>query len=173
MGIPLSTGFALMEEGTQILKITKADYKEEFGKLNLTMENVQGRKHFENFMLIDKSGETNDKAISALSALARSATHDPSLSEVEPSDLVGCFLKGEISYREYTDKDGKPKKTTQKEPGTYWEECTAEEEAWYKQNKVVKTPAPAKAEPPKETAPTPAPAPTTKAGDIDLDALLR
>jgi len=175
MSIPLTSGFALMEEGIQILKITKVEFKEDFGKLNLTMENVQGRKHFERFSFVDKDGNSNDAACSAFSAFARSAIHDPSLSEVEPEDLLGCFVKGEISYRTYTDNNGKEKKTTQKEPGTYWEECSAEEEAWYKENKVEK---PAKAEtlapaPAKETPATPSPAPATKAGDIDLDSLLR
>lgn len=154
MAIALSENtFTLMPEGFYVFKIDSVEYKPDFGKIKITMVNSNKQKHFENFSLIGKDGGANEKAIMAFSSFARSAMHNPSLTDVEPADLVGKFIKGEISHREYTKKDGTMGKATQKKQGTYWEECTAEEEANFEKG-------------------TPAPQPAQKTTDLDLASIL-
>jgi len=129
--VPLMGGFSLMDEGVHVLKITSATYNEEFGKIKLTLENAQGKKHFENFTLIGKGGEINESAAGAFSAFAKTAMNDPDLEDVDVEELKGFYIKGELEYREYTGNDGKTKKTTSKAQGTWWEEVTPEEIAQY------------------------------------------
>lgn len=128
MAITLSAStFTMMPEGTYVFKITNVDYAKDFGKIKVTMTNKNGQKHFEQFSLISKDGSTNEKAINAFSSFARNAMKNPSLEKIEPAELCSHYIKGEISYREYTANDGTTKKATQKKPGTYWEECSDEE----------------------------------------------
>ena len=43
--IGLSEGFTLIPEGTHVFKITAVNYKEAFGKLEITMQTQSGAKH--------------------------------------------------------------------------------------------------------------------------------
>lgn len=168
MRVPLTSGFSLMPEGEHVLKITEAEFKEEFGKVKLTFANAAGKKHFENYQLYDKDGNANDGAFSAFSSLARAALcdSDEELEDIDPADLKGKYIKGLITYREYTDKDGKNKKTTQKEPGTWWEEVDSAEIAAY-EREAGKASASNAARAPAEAKPTAKPT-----GGLDLNALL-
>lgn len=119
--IKLGNGFTPMTEGQQILKIENAEYKEEFGKLKLTMVNAKGQKHFENYTFLNALGETVDGAIGAFSGLARAAMNDSDIEDIDPTDLVGKYVSCVIAYREYEDKEGNKKRTTCKADGTWWE----------------------------------------------------
>ena len=125
--IALTGGFTPMPEGIHILKITKVEYDESFGRMSITMENAAGQRHFENFRFLDANGEENQKAIGAFSSLARAALGDSEADEIDTDELVGYLVKGEISYRTYEDKEGKTRTATQKTPGTWWETPTDEE----------------------------------------------
>lgn len=122
--IPLTGSFSIIPEGEHVLKITAATYKEEFGKIKLTMETKDGAKHFENFSLIKTNGETNDGACSAFSVLAKTALRNPSLEDVDIEELVGTYIKGTIVHESYTGADGKAKTTTRKANGTWWTEVS-------------------------------------------------
>lgn len=50
--IGLTEGFSLIPEGTHVFKITDVKYKEEFGKLEVTMQTQGGSKHIERFSLL-------------------------------------------------------------------------------------------------------------------------
>lgn len=117
--------FSIMPEGEHTLKITEAVYKEDFGKVKITMKNAKGQKHFENFTLTDKDGNPNDGACAAFAMLAKTALCEPDREEVDVSELVGRYLKGQITHRTYEDTEGKTKTATTKAPGTYWEEATS------------------------------------------------
>lgn len=125
--IQLTGTFSIMPEGEHVLQIVAVSYKEEFGKLSVTMETADGKKHFENFNLLDSSGQPSTGAYNSFSALARTAMKDNNLEDIDPQDLIGTFVKGTITHREYTDKNGQLKKATQKEPGTWWEAPADEE----------------------------------------------
>lgn len=96
--IKLTEGFSLIPEGTHIFKITNVDYKEAYGKLEITMETVKGQKHIERFSLIRENGTPNDGAIKAFSFFAKTALGDFSVSEIEPSHLVGHFIKCAVTH---------------------------------------------------------------------------
>lgn len=98
--IGLSEGFSLIPEGTHVFKIVKVNYKEDFGKLEITMETASGQKHMERFSLLDKKGETNQGALNAFSYFAKTALDDFSAEEIDPEELVGYFIRCEVTHEE-------------------------------------------------------------------------
>ena len=55
--IGLTEGFSLIPEGSHVFQITEVKYKEDFGKMEVTMQTATGQKHTERFSLLDKDGE--------------------------------------------------------------------------------------------------------------------
>ena len=98
--IPLSEGFTLIPEGTHIFKITKVEYKEDFGKMTVTMETEKGQKHIERFSLLKSNGDTNDGAMNVFSYFAKTALNNFDLDEIDEQDLVGHFIQCEITHEE-------------------------------------------------------------------------
>lgn len=103
-------GFSLLPEGPQVLKIVDVKYKEEFGKMEVIMENVNGTKHTERFFFLKQDGSSNDGAISAFSYLARCALNDSSLTEIDHKDIIGHYFKTIVEHEEVE---------SNKKPGTY------------------------------------------------------
>ena len=91
-------GFQIVPEGTHIFKITNYKWDEDFGKLEFTLETANGYKHTERFGLLDLNGEVNEKANNAYSFFARIALNNPSLDEIEHSDLVGCYIEATVEH---------------------------------------------------------------------------
>lgn len=126
--ISLSEGFSLIPEGTQVFKITEVIYKEEFGKLEITMITAKGQKHTERFNLVSANGSPCEGAINAFSFFAKTALGDYELTEIDHDDLVGHYIKCEITHEEVpSNKD--PNKTvkfvrlTNKYPADGFEEA--------------------------------------------------
>ena len=57
--IGLSEGFTLIPKGVHVFQITKVTYKEDFGKMEVTMRIATGQTHTERFSLLNKDGEPN------------------------------------------------------------------------------------------------------------------
>ena len=159
--IGLTEGFSLIPEGTHTFCITAVNYKEAFGKMEVTMQTQGGSKHIERFSLLKSDGSANEGALNAFSYFAKTALNDFELTEIDHEDLIGCFIECDVEH-EVQENKNKPGKTVtfvrlaEKRPSEGWD---AEE-------------AP-KATPAKKTAP--APAPVTKKGGkpaMDLAALL-
>lgn len=98
--IGLTEGFSLIPEGTHVFQITEVKYKEDFGKMEVTMQTATGQKHTERFSLLDKNGEPNAGAMNAFSYFAKTALNDFSLTEIDHEDLVGHFLRCEVTHEE-------------------------------------------------------------------------
>ena len=98
--IGLTDGFSLIPEGTHVFQITEVKYKEDFGKMEVTMQTDTGQKHTERFSLLDKNGEPNAGAMNAFSYFAKTALNDFSLTEIDHEDLVGHFLRCEVTHEE-------------------------------------------------------------------------
>ena len=96
--IGLTEGFSLIPEGTHIFKITAVTYKEEFGKLEVTMQTQGGSKHIERFSLLRTDGSPNEGAYNAFSYFAKAALNDFTLTEIDHEDLVGCFIECDIEH---------------------------------------------------------------------------
>lgn len=98
--IGLSEGFSLIPKGTHVFKITGVNYKEDFGKMEITMQLATGQKHVERFSLLNKDGEPNQGGLNAFSYFAKVALNDFSLAEIDHEDLVGCFIRCEVDHEE-------------------------------------------------------------------------
>lgn len=96
--IPMTGGFQIMPEGEQVLKITKAEYDEDFGKAIFTLENAKGQTCQERFSLLNQDGSPNEKALGAFSFFAKTALNDFDIEDVDPEELVGHYLKAEVIH---------------------------------------------------------------------------
>lgn len=156
--IGLSEGFTLIPEGTHVFKITAVNYKEAFGKLEITMQTQSGAKHIERFSLLKTDGSPNEGALNAFSYFAKTALNDFSLTEIDHEDLVGCFIECDVEHDVQPNKN-KPDKTVtfarlaDKRPSEGWDEGEAP------------SPTPA-------STPAPAASQTAKKPSFDLNALL-
>ena len=97
--IPMTAGFQRIPEGEHVLKITKAEYEEDFGKVTFTLENVRGLSCQERFSLLNQDGSPNEKAMGAFSFFAKTAMNDFDLVDVDPVELVGRYIRAEVIHR--------------------------------------------------------------------------
>lgn len=96
--ISLSGGFSVIPEGTHVFQITKVVYKEDYGKLEVSMQTAKGQKHTERFSLLTKGGEPNQGALAAFSFFAKTALNNFDIEEIDHDDLVGCFIRCEVTH---------------------------------------------------------------------------
>lgn len=94
----VETGFSIIPEGNYIFKIVEVEYKQDFGKMVITMATKQGAKYIESYTLIKGKNEVNEGAMKAFSFMAKTALNDFSLDEIDENDLIGCYLKGNIEH---------------------------------------------------------------------------
>lgn len=102
--IPLSNGFVLIPEGTYVFKITKVNYDEAFGKMEISMVTPEGLRHTERFSLLDANSEINEGALNAFSYFAKTALNDYSVSDIDEQDLVGKYIKAEVIHNSQKSK---------------------------------------------------------------------
>ena len=156
--IGLSEGFTLIPEGTYVFKITAVNYKEAFGKLEVTMQTQAGAKHIERYSLLKADGSANEGALNAFSYFAKTALNDFSLTDIDHTDLIGHFIECDVEHDVQENKN-KPGQTitfarlADKRPSEGWDEGEAP------------SPAPA-------SKPAPAASQTAKKPSFDLNALL-
>ena len=98
--IPMTGGFQMMPEGEQVLKITAAEYDEEFGKVIFTLANAKGQTCQERFGLLNQDNTPNEKALNAFSFFAKNAMNDFDMEDVDPNELVGHFIKAEVIHNQ-------------------------------------------------------------------------
>ena len=96
--IPMTGGFQIMPEGVQVLKITKAEYDEDFGKAIFTLANAKGQTCQERFGLLHQDGSPNEKALGAFSFFAKTAMNNFDLEDVDPVELVGRYIRAEVIH---------------------------------------------------------------------------
>lgn len=108
--IGLTEGFTVIPEGTYVFKITAVNYKEDFGKMEVTMQTQSGTKHIERFSLLKTDGSPNEGALNAFSYFAKTALNDFSLTEIDHEDLIGCFIECDVEHDTQPNRN-KPDKT--------------------------------------------------------------
>ena len=106
--ITMTGGFQIMPEGEQVLKITTAEYDEDFGKVIFTLANAKGQTCQERFSLLNQDNTPNEKALSAFSFFAKTAMDDFDLVDVDPVELVGRYIRAVVVHNKVESK---------KEPG--------------------------------------------------------
>lgn len=88
----------MIPEGEQVLKITAAEYDEDFGKATFTLANAKGQTGQERFSLMNQDGSPNEKALNAFSFFAKTAMNDFNLEDIDPAELIGHFIKAEVIH---------------------------------------------------------------------------
>lgn len=96
--IPMTGGFQVMPEGEQVLRITKAEYDEDFGEATFTLANAKGQTCLERFSLLNQDNTPNEKALNAFSFFAKTAMNDFDLVDVDPAELVGRYIRAEVIH---------------------------------------------------------------------------
>ena len=97
------------QAGKQVLlRITKSHYDQDFGKVEIALENEKGEIVNNNFGLMSQDGSMNEGAIKAFSYFARVAIGDWGRDDIEDEELVGCFIRADIKMVKGTkpNKDG-------------------------------------------------------------------
>lgn len=169
--IPLSNNsFTVCPEGTHIFRIESVEYKEDFGKLNITLKTKEGYTHIERFSFVKANGEPNETARSVFSLFAKIALQNFDLEEIDHEDLVGCFIKCEVTHDVQPNKNDPSKNITFSRLGN-----KAQANGFEDEETAPAVPTPKKTTPvaPAKTAtaakPTPAPATGKK---VDLASIL-
>lgn len=164
--IGLTEGFSLIPKGTHVFQIVKVNYKEDFGKMEITMQTATGQKHMERFSLLNKDGEPNEGGLNAFSYFAKVALNDFSLTEIDHEDLVGHFIRCEVDHEEVE---------SNRTPGKMLKFVRlGDKEAADGFDEVLAAPAPAtaKKEPAAKSAPAAQAGKTNGKKRFDLDSIL-
>lgn len=98
--IRLTGGFKPLPEGTYIFKVSKVEYKEDFGKMTVTFETKDGKKLTERYNLLKSDGSSNDGARAAFSAMAAAVLDVSTETEIDTQDLLGKYLKSNVVHNE-------------------------------------------------------------------------
>ena len=106
-------GFTLIPEGFHVFKIVEVDMSkyDDYGKIAINLETVNGQKHTERFSLTDNKGELNEKAYNAFSYFCRTALNDYKNDDIDTDDLIGRYIRAEVKHVESTtinERTGKP-----------------------------------------------------------------
>ena len=110
--IPMTGGFQIMPEGEQVLKITAAEYDEDFGKAVFTLANAKGQTCREQFSLLNQDGTPNEKSMNAFSFFAKTAMNDFDIEDIDPVELVGHYLRAEVIHRTQPNRNDPTKTVT-------------------------------------------------------------
>lgn len=102
--IGLSAGFTLIPEGRTVFLITGCEYKEKFGKIEVSLETKNKQKHKERFNI------TNEGGLNAFSFFAKTALQDFDLDEIDHEAIVGCYIAADVKHTVQPHRDD-PNKT--------------------------------------------------------------
>ena len=172
--IPMTSGFALIPEGTYVFRIYDAKYDEEFGKIKVKLVNAAGMTHTERFSIKDKNDEMNEKALNAFSYFAKTAMGDFSLEDIDPEELIDHFICAEVVHIKLPSNKDPNKMVTlanlgDKSPAEYFDTEPVARALTLGKEGASPAPKAATAAPAPATAPVAQP---TAAKGLDLDALL-
>ena len=96
--ISMTGGFKPIPEGEQVLKITAAEYDEDFGKAIFTLANAKGQTCRETFNLLNQDNTPNERAMNAFSIFAKNAMNNFDMEDVDPAELVGRYIRVEVIH---------------------------------------------------------------------------
>ena len=96
--IPMTSGFELIPEGEYVFRIYDTAYDEDFGKIEIKMVTATGMKYTERYIILNQSGEYNEKALNAFSYFAKTALNDFNVEDVDPAELINCYIRAQIVH---------------------------------------------------------------------------
>lgn len=94
------SNFKLIPEGTHTFKVMEVNDEkyEDFGKLEVKLQNSKGETHIERFSLLKKDGEINEGALKAWSYFARTCLNNFKADEIDTQDIVGCYVTATVKH---------------------------------------------------------------------------
>ena len=110
--ISMTGGFQNIPEGVHVLKIIEAQYDEEFGKAIFTLANADGLTCREQFSLLNQDNTPNAKALNAFSFFAKTAMNDFDLVDVDPVELIGRYIRTEVTHNKVPNRNDPTKMIT-------------------------------------------------------------
>ena len=101
-------GFTLIPEGVTVFKVMEVDDSkyDDFGKIAVKLQTVEGKTHTENFTLIKANGDLNEAALRAWSYFARTCLNNFQADEIDTQDIVGCYIQATVKHEKYTRTKG-------------------------------------------------------------------
>lgn len=117
--IPMTDGFRVLPEGEYIFRIYDVTYDENFGKLVVKMISAKGDSFTERFSLKTKNDEWNEGALNAFSFFAKTVLNQFDRSDIDPRELIGGYLSGEITHTKVPSKNNPEKIMTFAHLGDY------------------------------------------------------
>ncbi len=166
------SNFSVVPEGTHIFQITDVQYKEDFGKLNITMKTREGYTHIERFAFVKSNGEPNEVALGVFSTLAKIALQDFDLDEIDHTDLIGHFIKCEVKHDVQPNKNDPTKTITFSRLGEKAMANGFDDDAPVTLSKPAAAPVAPKATPKSAPAVAPTSPAATAPKKVDLAAIL-
>ena len=102
--VETGAGFIDKAAKNELLKITSCEYNPDFGKVTMTLADQSGKVMNNNFNLLNADGSNNEGALKAFSYFAKVALGDWDRDDVEDTDLINCYIRGDISLNEGKEK---------------------------------------------------------------------
>lgn len=135
----MPAGPRLIPEGKHILKIVSVNDKklDDFGKLEIVLEDSKKRKHYESFTIQRKDKTINEAAMWHLSQFTRAALDLDEYEErdINPKELIGKFIKCEIRHEKVESKKNPGHFNTYSRTGKEKEHAEGFEETTSSENK--------------------------------------
>lgn len=117
--IPMTNGFRVLPEGEYIFRIYDVTYDENFGKLVVKMISAKGDSFTERFSLKNQNDEWNEGALNAFSFFAKTVLDNFDRADIDPKELIGGYLSGEITHTEVPSRTNPSKTMTFAHLGDY------------------------------------------------------
>lgn len=111
MRISLTNTYEPIKQGIYNFKIVNAEYDDEFGKVTITFETNDGKRHIERYNL-ERDGKPNTTAMNAFSYLARLALDNQDIEDIDVNELIGHFIQATVVYTEVDSKTNEGEKVT-------------------------------------------------------------
>lgn len=98
--INLTSSYTPLEAGEYVFKITDIEYDTNFQKLKIKFATEEGKTLVRTYNFLKNDGTTNQGAINMFSWMSKKAMQDEQLQQINPYDLVGHYVKAELTYTE-------------------------------------------------------------------------
>lgn len=90
--------YKLIPEGRTTFKIKNVVHDANNSKVEVDMLTEDGLRHIERFHFTYKDGTFNQGGLNAFGAFARAATGVTVLDQIEPEDLIDCYVSANVMH---------------------------------------------------------------------------
>lgn len=94
----MSNTFTVIPEGHYVFHVDSVEYNENFGKMKVKMTTHDGKKHTENYSLLDANNNYNEPALMAFSWMAKCCMGNEELTDIDPQEIVGKNFEADVTH---------------------------------------------------------------------------